>query len=701
MSYGQRADGATADNCAPPPATITKMPNRAPDPPLSLAVYLARVYRDARVLSLSPSTLTAILANVSIVYHAGRHLISDVDCRSFFGAWRPAMGAHAALIFDYGQYNYYVFGQASGLGSREQPHFAPDGSWAEVMRADPGRFWASNPMRDGRSCNFVLGKGSGVAVNVGRSWRVRGRAELVSLLGLNLTEVFKGNVERGSRKPFPWLEFRGELARAWPTPSYEGVALDDEVGLRRRYFENDPIQLDLVVDICSHVRRLNYDSLQVWDDSCALNREQVACSISLLLCDSRCLAQQHKPRAAAAAAAHQAEGEMTCMHGLPLRTGWDLSLECHCNGTNALLNCVDNVVPATVGAPHFVSLLGVPPRSAVSFKEWCPGSRAPIDSAARAQHEWMVRRDRLTHEPSDHLCPQTTVAAHSPPAPPPAAFNGEGVAFYTAIFGGYEKTFKEPVDCNAPMFGYSDNRTQAVSRRKGSAPCWTRIIACHHRSLDVTRGLHNSIDSNRSPFNVAKFYKLNPHRLPELRPFKYVIWLDGTVAVQAPLYSPVFVDVLGNTSSVTLFEHCAPSHVVGRLNSCRHGLLLNEMQVMRSIAHEGSVYDGQDFGRQHQFYMNESGFRERWFAGALEAEGRHEYGVWVTCLVVFNLANPLTQRFLDQWWLENANTTTQDQITFVFAAWRTGLLPHSLPAHGVNGTWFKSSLHAKLDHGTR
>ena len=192
---------------------------------------------------------------------------------------------------------------------------------------------------------------------------------------------------------------------------------------------------------------------------------------------------------------------------------------------------------------------------------------------------------------------------------------------------------------------------------------------------------------------------MNPHRLPELRPFQYVIWLDGTVQLSQPLSFPLFRPVLEHTTTTTLFEHCAPLHLVGRINQCRHGLLGKEVEISTALADDGDVYEGQDFVRQKKYYLNESGFRERWFKGESEAMDRPNYGVWVTCLVILNLRNRDTLRFLDQWWIENTNTTTQDQITFVFAAWRTGLLPHSLPAHGVQGMWAKSTIHVKLGHG--
>jgi hypothetical protein len=274
------------------------------------------------------------------------------------------------------------------------------------------------------------------------------------------------------------------------------------------------------------------------------------------------------------------------------------------------------------------------------------------------------------------------------------------LAVYTAVIGGYEKTFKEPTHCNVPFIAYTDELTKTHVTH-GKRSCWRMIIARAHLELDYTRGCRNSIASNQGSFNVAKFYKLNPHRLTELSTFKHVIWVDGTVRIHADLTALAFARVLTSTSIVSAFEHCELNPPT-RFEHCRDGLLRNEVHIMDDIfrASRGNkgVYRGQDFSQQEQYYLHESGFREHWFANYPEARGRPQYGVWVTTFVVLNLANPDTRRFLDRWWFENANTTTQDQVTFSFVAWRTGLLPYSLPAHNVTGTWLANSLFKKLRH---
>ena len=285
------------------------------------------------------------------------------------------------------------------------------------------------------------------------------------------------------------------------------------------------------------------------------------------------------------------------------------------------------------------------------------------------------------------------------------------VAVYTAVTGGFEKTFKEPFNCTgADYFAFTDD-SQGTRTQKASS-CWRMVPATQHLKPDPrTRGMPLSIETYRTNANIAKYHKLNPHLLKELQPYKYVIWVDGTQWLKQSLASPVFQHILGNTSTLTAFEHCT-HNPPSRWERCRHGRVDTEIfqtaSVVSVLKRQPGGYAGQykdaDFDAQRSYYA-QAGFKDLWFrtdaSAPDEARTRPEYGVWVTCLIVMNLMNPDTLRLLDAWWIENANTTMQDQVTLSFAVWRTQVFPHSLPAHGVTGSWFSSSLHKKMPHNKR
>ena len=57
-----------------------------------LARYLASVYRDERVLAMPAASLESAFTSFSLVYHTGLQHMPNVTCRSWFMAWRAAMG---------------------------------------------------------------------------------------------------------------------------------------------------------------------------------------------------------------------------------------------------------------------------------------------------------------------------------------------------------------------------------------------------------------------------------------------------------------------------------------------------------------------------------------------------------------------------------------------------------------------------------
>lgn len=213
--------------------------------------------------------------------------------------------------------------------------------------------------------------------------------------------------------------------------------------------------------------------------------------------------------------------------------------------------------------------------------------------------------------------------------------------------------------------------------------------------IDVTRELPNSVQRNWGPFNLAKHYKLNPHRVPQLAQYEVVIWIDGTLRVKLDLpRSPLFLGLLqrmrGQDANVACFartEQGFPSP-----NRSRHTL---EQELL--MAGPMRKYHGQNFAYARRLYFGLGGIngtmREQWWlndeASAALARMRNlnsTSGVWNTAMVVWLMRHRDTARLADAWWLENALTITQDQVTFPVAGWKTHIMPYTLPdEHGIYG----------------
>lgn len=290
----------------------------------SAAEYLGSVYRDERFLSIGHHAAAALLANLSFVYLSGLHLF-NVSCKSSFHDWRPAMSeaidGRVALLHRapnaIWEMSFYGFWRPQSL----QMRFIADGTWVEVLRiASTWRLGEGGMF----GCWFEASRGSGAAIFVGRSLRVANRSSLASELGLNLTKIFAKPV-RG--RQHLWQSMRNASSTGWPPPEYAGIALDDEPGLRRRYFDNNPWRLEEKIDLCRPALRLGYNTIQIFHELCSRDLRRQACGIEMVSCHESCLRLRNR------------HSRLACVPGMPLRTGLGLTTECVCNNASRMLNC--------------------------------------------------------------------------------------------------------------------------------------------------------------------------------------------------------------------------------------------------------------------------------------------------------------------------------------------------------------------------
>ena len=224
------------------------------------ASYLAGVYRDARVLALPEAHVRRLLDSLGWVYLAGGRPLFPVRCKSSFIGYRAAMrlpsdadgSTEIALLQKppnlVHRLALYGFWRPAGLptplhaGARG---WASDHEWVEVIRLRPT--WNVGE-GGGFGAWFELSKGTGVALNVGRTLRAANRSELAAKLELNLTEIFS---KPNSGHVHLWKREATWTADPSTAPAlYSGLGADDEAALRRRYFDNYPWRLEGRVNLC-------------------------------------------------------------------------------------------------------------------------------------------------------------------------------------------------------------------------------------------------------------------------------------------------------------------------------------------------------------------------------------------------------------------------------------------------------------------
>jgi len=260
------------------------------------------------------------------------------------------------------------------------------------------------------------------------------------------------------------------------------------------------------------------------------------------------------------------------------------------------------------------------------------------------------------------------------------------VCFITAIYGRYEATCKPFQNQSIPADFICFTDAQDI-QANGWIIDTTPYHITHPSSLDSGR-TRNSLKFNKHTFNTAKYYKQSFLNIPRLQTYDIVVWLDGTIQIDSP--------------SVAEFLLSKPDLIITWNHEGRDGTYTEEARISdydhryNSKFWAGQTQPLQPCGRQADAYKAE-GFVPH----ALKRPENPLHGLWVTCFISFRQHIPEVRQFLDIWYQQTLTHTTQDQIGFPYAVWKTQLYPLTLPNDEVKGEkpHFKTDFYTKLDHG--
>jgi UDP-galactopyranose mutase len=274
----------------------------------------------------------------------------------------------------------------------------------------------------------------------------------------------------------------------------------------------------------------------------------------------------------------------------------------------------------------------------------------------------------------------------------------------TAVMGDYERRLKEPAKQTMPgkFFAFTD---RSDLRSGGS---WTVLdyhnITSYHFEQNCAKwkDLVNSPCNNKNRFNLAKFVKTQFNKIPHIVDNCDVgIWIDGTVRIHSSSFFESLAGKVNKGKSVIVFEHeyRSGSMEAEEVASVRVG------RYQTTFAY-GMPQPYQDLNKQKMDWKKE-GWQEFWWRTDPEfkhlqlspAFKKKHFGMWVTCMVAFDLRRPENHAFLDRWWLENLKHTTQDQMTFAYTVWKERLLPWTLPDEETRGRHGANDYYKKMAHG--
>lgn len=248
------------------------------------------------------------------------------------------------------------------------------------------------------------------------------------------------------------------------------------------------------------------------------------------------------------------------------------------------------------------------------------------------------------------------------------------IAFITAIYGSYDSSCKPFERQTVPAdFICFTNRPNI------KANGWIVDTTPYHdicRSKLDNGTQRNSLEKNRHTFNIAKYYKQAFQNINRLKEYDIVVWLDGSI------------EIIDSRAAEWLLKNYKEKKVIGWEHEGRNGNLGAET-VASNFPRYTSTYwfnqeqPYQDVNEQYRVYCN-NGYDEGYWK-RIDPSRRH-FGVWITCMIAFDNKSEEVSAFLDLWYCQTLEFTTQDQIGFPYAAQKTGLIPYTLPDNEIHAT---------------
>ena len=247
------------------------------------------------------------------------------------------------------------------------------------------------------------------------------------------------------------------------------------------------------------------------------------------------------------------------------------------------------------------------------------------------------------------------------------------ICFITAIYGNYEASCKKYVKQSVPtdFFCFTDNE-------KIENNGWKIITFPYHLNNNPNdkSHYHNSFNNNKHTFNIAKYYKQSFNNIPILKDYDVVVWVDGTI------------EIIYEKTSEYILSKIYDNKIIGWNHELRNGQLINEVKessgyfVYNSTFWNNQSQPFQDVMKQYNTYIN-YGYSDKYFKNINSSNPN--FGIWITCFVAFLLKDDNIKYFLDQWYLQTLQYTTQDQISFPFICQKLNMIPYTLPNEDILG----------------
>ena len=176
-------------------------------------------------------------------------------------------------------------------------------------------------------------------------------------------------------------------------------------------------------------------------------------------------------------------------------------------------------------------------------------------------------------------------------------------------------------------------------------------------------------DSHLDSRRRSKRPKLNPHSIPILNNYKYVIWIDGEMQI---LHSNFVEEIMSHMDN-GFVASLHPDAAVENGRYCAYG----EATV------RPPKYASEPLDAQCDFYKSE-GFPEN-------------YGLYACGLSARDMTNEKVKQIGELWHEQNLNWSYQDQVSFPYCLWKYDFKPDILPKTLYHMGWLCLNLHKEED----
>jgi hypothetical protein len=270
------------------------------------------------------------------------------------------------------------------------------------------------------------------------------------------------------------------------------------------------------------------------------------------------------------------------------------------------------------------------------------------------------------------------------------------IAIITSILGGYEATLKTPAKqtVDVDYYCFTDNPDIKHSGE------WKIITEPYHFTHNEDDNFLNSYRTNKHTFMLAKYYKCHFNKIPILKEYDVIFWVDGTIKIIDEFCVEKCLELINKGHKIVTMDH-----------DWRNGKMINEViDSMTGCDYKANNrYNSKGWNNQWQPFqdvdahyrrMVADGYTDDWWKPYNTIPRSQHYGIFVTCFICFDMREPSVVEFLEDWYSILKKESHQDQVAFSQALWKHKILPYGFPDnYKVSGNFNNNTLYNKLFHG--